>query len=258
MHPAIFIGGSMSSGTSLVRSILDVHPSIKCGPETKFVNLILDYLKSVYTSETNSLAFMKAAGLKNETIDRSIGLAVYYVMLMNVERNVDRLCNKETSNRRHIEFFKRTFPNSKFILVIRDGREVAYSYMKRLGGKISFSRFLSLLENWNQDNIDSYNQCARAGSEYCLVLRYDQLVTSPEKEIRRMINFLGVEWNDRVLNHEKYVQSDVKMSKTEWSRNGMKKKIYSDSLKKWLGNVPGYDEKIVNEKISFLKFLKFI
>lgn len=258
LQPTIFIGGSMSSGTSLVRSILDVHPSVKCGPETKFINILLDYLKKVYTTDRNSLNFMKAAGIKNDTLDRSIGLAVYYVMLMNVEKNVERLCNKETSNRRHIKFFKNVFPNSKFILVIRDGREVAFSFVKRLGGKITFERFFDTLKKWNNDNIDSYNQCITAGEDYCLILRYESLVTNPGIEIRKMISFLGVEWNDRVLNHEKYVQSEVKMSKTEWSKKGMQKKIYSNSLKNWVGNVPNYNEEMIEKNITLLKFFKYI
>lgn len=258
LQPTIFIGGSMSSGTSLVRSILDVHPSVKCGPETKFINILLDYLKTVYTTDRNSLNFMKAAGIKNDTLDKSIGLAVYYVMLMNVERNVERLCNKETSNRRHINFFKNVFPNSKFILVIRDGREVAFSFVKRLGGKITFKRFFNILKKWNNDNIDSYNQCVMTGKDYCMILRYESLVKNPEIQIRKMINFLGVEWNNRVLNHEKYVQSEVKMSKSEWSKKGMQKKIYSESLKNWVGNVPNYDEELVEKNITLLKFLKYI
>ena len=31
----LFIAGFTRSGTTLIRAILDVHPDIKCGPETK-------------------------------------------------------------------------------------------------------------------------------------------------------------------------------------------------------------------------------
>ncbi|RNA05855.1 hypothetical protein BpHYR1_049851 [Brachionus plicatilis] len=44
-----------------------------------------------------------------------------------------------------------------------------------------------------------------------------------------------------MLNHQKYIGSEIKISKTEWSLKGMKKKINSDSLKNWKGNVAGYN-----------------
>ena len=33
-----FVGGYGRSGTTLMRAILDVHPSIECGPETKGIS----------------------------------------------------------------------------------------------------------------------------------------------------------------------------------------------------------------------------
>ena len=33
----IFIGGYRRSGTTLIRAILDVHPSVSCGPETRII-----------------------------------------------------------------------------------------------------------------------------------------------------------------------------------------------------------------------------
>lgn len=254
---AIFIGGSMSSGTSLVRSLLDVHPSVKCGPETKFIHLILDYMKSMYTNDKASIRFMKAAGIKNETLDKSVGLAVYYVMLMNIGSDVERVCNKETSNRRHIEYFKKMFPFSKFILVVRDGREMAYSLLTRLNTKFTFKEFYGVLKKWNEDNRESYDQCKRTGPDYCMVLRYDNLVKNPEDETRKMADFLEIEWSDRMLNHEKYIGSEIKMSKSEWSLKGMKKKINSDSIGKWIGNVPGYDQNLIKKTIDMLEVLGF-
>ncbi|HEV8165823.1 MAG TPA: sulfotransferase, partial [Actinomycetota bacterium] len=36
-HRPIFIVGCQRSGTTLLRLILDAHPNISCGPETRFL-----------------------------------------------------------------------------------------------------------------------------------------------------------------------------------------------------------------------------
>jgi hypothetical protein len=52
--PIIFIGGVPRSGTTLMRAMLDAHPDVRCGEETRVVPRILQ----VYIS-TQSL-FVKA------------------------------------------------------------------------------------------------------------------------------------------------------------------------------------------------------
>ena len=47
INPIVFIGGSPRSGTTLMRVILDAHPLIRCGDETKVKQLILMKIKTI-------------------------------------------------------------------------------------------------------------------------------------------------------------------------------------------------------------------
>lgn len=63
----VFIVGAMSSGTTLMRLILDVHPDVNCGDETKIVHLLLEFVESVYRDKFY-VQFMNNSGVKNETV----------------------------------------------------------------------------------------------------------------------------------------------------------------------------------------------
>lgn len=65
----IFVVGAMSSGTTLMRLILDVHPDVNCGDETKIVHLMLEFVQSIYRDRFY-VNFMKSSGVKNETINK--------------------------------------------------------------------------------------------------------------------------------------------------------------------------------------------
>ena len=65
----LFIVGAMSSGTTLMRLILDVHPDVNCGDETKIVHLMLEFVNSVYRDRFY-VQFMNNSGVRNETIDK--------------------------------------------------------------------------------------------------------------------------------------------------------------------------------------------
>lgn len=65
----LFIVGAKSSGTTLMRMILDVHPDVNCGDETKIVHLLLEYVESVYRNKYY-VEFMRHSGVKNETIKK--------------------------------------------------------------------------------------------------------------------------------------------------------------------------------------------
>ena len=57
-----------------------------------------------------------------------------------------------------------------------------------------------------------YTECQHHGTSVCLPVLYEELVLHPEAEMRRILQFLSIDWDDMVLHHEKAIGKDKGVS----------------------------------------------
>ena len=57
-----------------------------------------------------------------------------------------------------------------------------------------------------------------------LKVYYEQLVLHPEPQMRRILDFLELPWNNSVLHHEELIGKDISLSKVERSSD----QVYHD------------------------------
>lgn len=250
--PIIFVGGVPRSGTTLMRAMLDAHPSIRCGEETHLVPNILgvrrnwmgDMDETGNKTQHETIARNKErllnAGITADVFDSAISKFVLELIVKH-GKWAPRLCNKDPLVLSHsIYVKKRLFPNSKFILMIRDGRASVHSMISRKVGVGGFNlkSYKDSMKSWNKMIERMYAQCVELGRETCLPVYYEQLVLHPESEMRKILQFLGVKWNDAVLHHEDFIGDEVKLSKTEPSTDQVVKPVNLLALTEWAGKIP--------------------
>lgn len=86
---------------------------------------------------------------------------------------------------------------------------------------------------------------------------YEQLVLHPEANLRRIFDFLQIEWNDAVLHHEQFIGDQISLSKTEKSTDQVIKPVNSDALSSWIGNIPNDVLADMNSIAPMLKILGY-
>ncbi|KAF7988860.1 hypothetical protein HCN44_007170 [Aphidius gifuensis] len=238
--PLIFIGGVPRSGTTLMRAMLDAHPEIRCGQETRVIPRILQMRSHWYKSERESMRLAEA-GISKEVVDSAIAAFCLEIIAKHGEP-APRLCNKDPLTLKMGSYVLDLFPNAKFLFMVRDGRATVHSIISRKVTITGFdlSSYRQCMIKWNHAISAMYTQCRDVGSDRCFMVPYEQLVLHPRQWMKKILHFLDVPWNESVLHHDEFINipGGVPLSKLERSSDQVIKPVNLEALTKWTGHIP--------------------
>jgi hypothetical protein len=191
--PIIVIGGCPRSGTTLLRRLLDEHPSICCGPES---NALLpgrpnpDELAFAYDLPADEIA-----DLLSDSDSQATFVAEFF-RRVTAARGKRRWAEKTPLNIAHLGWVLSHFPRARVIHVIRDGRDVVCSLrhhpVRRFvdGAWKSVPQDRSVVSCSRQWlSLTGKGMDWRTDARY-LEVRYEDLVEDPEATMRRVMAFL--------------------------------------------------------------------
>lgn len=191
--PPIFVIGSPRSGTTLLRLMLDSHPTISCGEETHF-------LRDLRAALARNWSLIETYGFPRAYwIDRIRTFYTDFQADYLARRGKLRWAEKDPVYTLHLDFVDELFPDAQYVHLIRDAYDVVASFRERWGYR---SALRVARADWAR-----YVGAGRAfgqrlpASRYC-ELRYEQLVAAPEPQMRRLLAFLGEPWNGSVLRFD--------------------------------------------------------
>ena len=228
----IFICGMPRSGTTLIEHIISSHKEVLATGENNSLSTFIkkNYLNN-FTLNGKKLAkdiFSK----ENLMFDYIFNLFDEYKFSSSI------FTDKSVQNFLWIGIIKIFFPNSKIILTDRNSRDVCLSIFK-INFKNGFMNFAydqkEIVEFYNTyENLVSFWKNLFKNEIY--TAKYENLIEDPENEIKNMIDFCDLVWDENCLKHHKN-KSAIKTASINQARNPIYKtsKNLSDNYQKQLG-----------------------
>lgn len=144
--------------------------------------------------------------LQNST-NNSIEEVFRLVYATNAKRHDVRYwCCKSTVNVNYYERLENSGIKPYYIHLYRDGRDVALSFKKAIVGE-KHAYFLA--KKWNNEQKLSNQMYQELGNKRVIQLSYEDLITEPKKALKRVCEFLNLEFNENILDYYKSEESIV-------------------------------------------------
>ncbi len=200
----IFMGGAWDSGIPSLQLMLDAHHRINAGPEVKLVPILCSLKNEWWEGMAPDL---EAAGVAEA--DLAAAVKAFITQLTGSATSADmRTVDSTPHSLLHMGMLGEMFPRARFIHVIRDGRSVVSSLMRRdwvdpaTGQKVWCCQSVqSAAKYWSHVVAAIREQAELVPGRY-LEVRYEDLMAEPAVIIKQVIAFLGESWDPGVLGAE--------------------------------------------------------
>lgn len=223
-RPLFFIVGVPRSGTTWLQQCLDNHPEICCLGESHFTDILFRNLQKCFQSYNRSVrqqggtvAHLRQFGghvntLRYDTNDAHflLFLSMYLIFDKWVDNPEIRIIGEKTpDNIRAITLLSSIFPDSRFVHIVRDGRDAAVSgwFFNKSGMDRnksvaqSFDNYITgFIRQWKTEISLARTVGASLGNKYHEI-SFESMVNEPLEPLRGVLEFLGARSETTLVEH---------------------------------------------------------
>jgi tetratricopeptide (TPR) repeat protein len=214
----VFVVGMPRSGTSLIEQIIASHPSARGAGELGF------WSDAMRKHEQNLRRAAVADPLRRKLADS------YLQVLAAQAPDGTRVVDKATFNTDYLGVIHAVFPKARMIYVRRDPIDSCLScYFQQFSPDLDFSMDLSDLAHYYPEHLRllaHWRSVLPPG--ILLEVPYADLIAQQETWTRKIVEFLGLEWDQRCLDYTA-TQRTV-LTSSYWQ---VRQKMYRTSLGRW-------------------------
>ena len=260
----VFVCGFSRSGTTLLTTILDSHPRISMGYELmQTIPPLPDAIKALRRARRSGTE-QPAKLLRENKATYDVGTYLIHAGYAKVDlgelirifrhlneeegitevrtmRDQARVALAVVERKRQKEgadlsgykaltsrfgVFERNFPDSAYVLIVRDPRDVVASQLAR-----KFDRSIEEIATLYRDYLQRFHRFALLHPRRTAAVRYEDLVNDPEPAYGTIFGMLGLEYGDEV---RRYWDSKASIHGS-WHNNAAKvgKDLFKTSIGRW-------------------------
>ena len=219
-RPVAILGGHPRSGTTLLEQVLDAHPRVVSAEETPVFFETYLHLRRTFSPEVGMLGVLDGVSAATVRQSRSSYFRMIDAFLESTGTPLGpgkTLIDKNPSLTSMLPALVRVLPSARFIIALRDPRDVCLScYTQPLPINPVSSAYLTLART-----VDEY--CSVMGfwlalkpllAERTLEVKYEDVVDDLRGQAGKTLEFLGLGWEAEVAHFDERARKKLVRSPT--------------------------------------------
>ncbi|MDZ7611978.1 MAG: sulfotransferase [Candidatus Moranbacteria bacterium] len=232
----IFIMGAPRSGTTFLASSISSRDDIITLPEMHYMHellreeLIFGKLNKDYIKEylMNHVMFydLQIHNNINKIISRDVKYTIFNIIneynTKNKNKKFKYWVEHTPHNYKHFNLLVHTFPDAKFIHIVRDGRAVYNSTIKTNWG---YKDILKGARDW-KERVEDCLLLNKLYPQKVMTIKYEELVSDPKNELNNICNFLNIEYKEAMLSGKGLIKPSFAIKSSKVGKKADTKSIF--------------------------------
>lgn len=225
----LFVVGMPRSGTTLVEQVLAAHPQAHgCGELTGIVG-IADGIIAIATAAQSGLRWPQNATTLETAWLHDRARHYLATAMRSAPADARRLVDKQPYNFLHIGLIAMLFADARIVWCRRDSRDIALSiFSENFAPSATYATDLDDIAFTIAQQKRLMYHWQSVSPLPMLEVQYETMVTDTAAQIRRLIDFAGLHWDERCLDFHNSGRSVQTLSR--WQ---VRQPVHTKSVGRW-------------------------
>jgi tetratricopeptide (TPR) repeat protein len=222
---AIFIVGMPRSGTTLLERLLCRHPQISGVGEPPYIQ---NLARSSQARLASNLEFPEVLGALTDNVCKELG-EEYIQLARQFNISTTHTVDKTPLNFFYLGVILAILPNARLVHNFRDPVDTCLSiYQQLFSGGMPYAYDLEQIGSYYLQYLRIMEHWKRLYPGKILDVKYEDVVMDSEQQLRKVIGFCDLTWDDRCLDDDQ--KQTVSATASKWQA---RQAIYQSSVKRW-------------------------